>query len=98
MPGNGNGNGDWKAAWRDYAMIIGDGVYASVNTEETLGTDKETGYILMFFNVKNHNGRSTLLGHPDIPLSELKQLLRAALNGVDKAKHIKRTEKGTKEV
>lgn len=91
----GNGDTDWKAKWQNYAMKVGDEVYAAVNREEWQGTDKETGYILLFFNVKKHNGRTTMLAYPEIPLPELKQLLRTALDSVADVEVI--TPEATKE-
>lgn len=68
--------------WQQVAIEIGNGVYSSVNTKEMVGTDDETGYVLMFFNVKNHNGKSTLVSSA-ATRAELKKLLKNALREID---------------
>ena len=47
--------------WQQLAIELGNSIYEQVNLPYMVGTDDETGYILMFFNVKNHNGKSTLI-------------------------------------
>jgi hypothetical protein len=43
--------------WQQIAIEIGDSVFRTVNTAETVGSDDETGYVLMFFNTKHHQGK-----------------------------------------
>jgi hypothetical protein len=64
--------------WQQVAIEIGDCVYRTVNTAETVGTDDETGYILMFFNAKKHEGKSTLVSS-SIDRATIKKLLKMAL-------------------
>jgi hypothetical protein len=61
-------------AWKQIAYHIGEEVRAKVNTPEMLGTDDETGYVLMFFNTRNHQGKSTLVSSE----TDRVQLKRAA--------------------
>jgi hypothetical protein len=66
-----------KAQWEQVAIEIGDSVYRAVNTPETVGTDDETGYLLMFFNRKNHRGQSTMVS--TVSRAETKKLLKTAI-------------------
>jgi hypothetical protein len=34
--------------WQQLAIVIGDSVFRTVNIPETVGSDDETGYVLMF--------------------------------------------------
>jgi hypothetical protein len=44
--------------------------------------DDETGYLLMFFNAKNHNGKSTMITS-ETDVHKIKALLKVALKEVD---------------
>lgn len=68
--------------WQQIAIELGNGIYRSVNTPDMVGTDEETGYVLMFFNVKNHAGKSTLVSTNTDKL-QLKRLLKNALRELD---------------
>jgi hypothetical protein len=70
--------------WKHLAIALGDDIYQAVNTKEYVGTEDETGYLLMFFNKKNHNGKATMVSsHTD--RSGLKKLLKEALRNLDRA-------------
>lgn len=68
--------------WQQIALEIGEGVYRTVNTPSTIGGDDETGYILMFFNAKHHDGQSTLVSS-NVDRKQLKKLLKHALGSLD---------------
>jgi hypothetical protein len=76
---------DVNAMWQQVVRQIADSVYATVNTEETVGTNYETGYVLMFFNAKNHDGKSTLVTS-ETDINKLKKLFKAALKEAGGAK------------
>jgi hypothetical protein len=84
-----------QASWQQLAVEIGHQVRAIVNTPHTIGTEDETGYVLMFFNAQNHEGRSTVVSSCT-DVSELRKLLAYASSHIDgpKAKIVKR---GTKQ-
>lgn len=71
-----------KEVWQQIAVDIGHKVRSMVNTPDTIGGDDETGYVLMFFNAKHHDGKSTIVSSAASP-AELKQLLRYALSQID---------------
>ena len=64
--------------WQQLAIDIGETVYRLVNIPSFVGTDDETGYVLMFFNVKNHDGKSTLISST-VDKAELTKLLERAI-------------------
>lgn len=68
--------------WYGVALEIGDSVYRTVNTPEMVGGDDETGYILMFFNKKKHQGKSTLVSS-SVDRAGLKKLLKGAIRELD---------------
>jgi hypothetical protein len=68
--------------WQQLAIVIGDSVFRTVNIPETVGSDDETGYVLMFFNTKNHQGKSTLISSA-VNRADLKKLLKFALREID---------------
>lgn len=68
--------------WQMVSLQIGDNVYRTVNTPEMVGGDDETGYILMFFNTKNHQGKSTLVSS-SVDRAGLKKLLEGAIRELD---------------
>jgi hypothetical protein len=68
--------------WKQLAHHIGEEVRNAVNTPEMIGTDDETGYVLMFFNTRNHQGRSTLISS-EMDRVQLKRLLKYALQHLD---------------
>lgn len=70
------------AMWQQYAIDIGEHVYGSVNTKDTIGTEHETGYLLMFFWATRHEGKSTLVSSMT-DKKQVRQLLEAALNRLD---------------
>jgi hypothetical protein len=63
--------------WKQIAIEIGHEVHSLVNLPNTIGTDDETGYILMFFNARNHNGKSTMISSTTDKVGLKKLLLRA---------------------
>ncbi len=71
--------------WQQMAVEIGHCIRSLVNTPSMIGTDDETGYVLMFFNVAHHEGKSTLVSSAT-DLKELKLLLETALRGLDSPK------------
>jgi hypothetical protein len=71
--------------WEQIAIEIGDSVRNLVNTRDMIGTNDETGYVLMFFNTKNHAGKSTLVSSIT-DRTQLKKLLKTALRGLDSPK------------
>ena len=73
---------DFTVMWQQFAKHIADSVYASVNTKQMVGTDDETGYLLMFFNAKHHNGKSTMITS-ETDRHKLKTLLKVALKELD---------------
>ena len=77
--------------WQEVAIGLGNQIYQSVNTADMVGTDDETGYILMFFNTRNHGGKTTLVSSTTNRV-ELKKLLKTALRELDgpKAKIVDR--------
>jgi hypothetical protein len=79
------------AGWQQIAIEIGHQVRAIVNGSNTIGTEDETGYVLMFFNAQNHEGRSTIVSSCT-DVSDLKKLFNYALSKIDgpKAKIVKR--------
>jgi hypothetical protein len=70
--------------WKQLAIHIGEEVYRGVNTANYVGTDDETGYLLMFFNAKNHHGKSTLVSS-EVDRAGLKRLLKEVLRNIDHA-------------
>ena len=68
--------------WKLLAVEIGHSIFRAVNTPETVGGDDETGYVLMFFNAKNHHGKSTLISSA-ASRADLKKLLKFALREID---------------
>jgi hypothetical protein len=68
--------------WQQIAIEIGHGVFSTINTPSTVGGDDETGYVLMFFNAKNHDGKSTLVSSVT-NRADLKKLLKRALREID---------------
>lgn len=73
---------DIMRQWQQVAIALGDSIYRSVNSPDMVGTDDETGYVLMFFNVKKHGGKSTLVSTATNK-SDLKKLLKSALDELD---------------
>jgi hypothetical protein len=71
-----------REQWMDMALAVGDGVYRAVNTPDMHGTEDETGYILMFFNVEDHRGKSTFISSTTNK-AELKKLLKNAIRELD---------------
>jgi hypothetical protein len=49
------------AAWKQIAIHLLHEIAAKVNTPATVGTDDETGVILMFCNAKHHDGKATVI-------------------------------------
>jgi hypothetical protein len=70
--------------WQETAIEIGHRVRSMVNTPEMIDTDDETGYVLMFFSARNHNGKSTLVSSTT-DVATLRKLLKTALQGLNKA-------------
>ena len=70
--------------WQSLAIAIGDSVFKVVNSSATVGTDDETGYILMFFNKVRHNGRSTIVSSAT-DKADIKKLLKEELRTIDRA-------------
>ena len=70
-----------SAQWQQIAIELGDKIYRTVNTPEYVGTDDETGYLLMFFNQKNHKGQSTIISTAD--RAATKKLLKKAMREID---------------
>lgn len=68
--------------WQQIAIELGDSIYHRVNAPEYVGGDDETGYILMFFNEKNHKGKSTMVSST-VNRAGLKKLLKTALREID---------------
>ena len=68
--------------WQQLAIELGNSIYRQVNTQEMVGTDDETGYVLMFFNTKNHKGRSTMISSTT-NRADVKKLLKTALQNLD---------------
>jgi hypothetical protein len=68
--------------WLQVARQIADNVYATVNTKEMVGTNDETGYLLMFFNAKHHDGKATVVTS-ETDVAKLKKLLINTLNEID---------------
>jgi hypothetical protein len=68
--------------WKQLAHHIGEEVHNTVNTPAMMGTDDETGYVLMFFNARNHQGKSTLISS-ETNRVQLKRLLKHALQQLD---------------
>ena len=71
--------------WHQIAVEIGNDIFRLVNSDETVGTDDETGYILMFFNARNHDGKATLVAS-EISKPELKKILKTTLRALDDGK------------
>ena len=69
------------AQWKQVALEIGNDVFQRVNTSETVGTDDETGYLLMFFNQKDHGGYSTMLSTAN--RAATKKLLKTVIRELD---------------
>jgi hypothetical protein len=80
-----------NAAWLHTAMFLLEQVRAAVNLPAFIGTDEETGVAVLFFNTKNHRGKSTLVS-TETSAHELRLLLRTAAAGVNQA-HIVEPEK-----
>jgi hypothetical protein len=40
--------------WQQIAIHIGEQIRSSINTPEMIGTEDETGYVLMFFNARRN--------------------------------------------
>ena len=76
--------GEVELMWQQVAIQIGHNIRSTVNTPEMIGTDDETGYILMFFNVASHDGKSTLISS-ETDLKQLKKLLKTALRKLNRA-------------
>ena len=68
--------------WEQVAVHIGEQVRAVVNTPETIGSDHETGYVLMFFNMKHHNGKATVISSAPTK-ADLKKILKYTLRHID---------------
>jgi hypothetical protein len=81
---------DWQKLRQDAAIIIGDDIYRKINAPDWAGTSNETGYILMLFNVQNHNGKASFLAYPDISRDEIKQLLQHVLDKLDNIEVVER--------
>ena len=75
--------------WQQLAIELGNSIYRKVNLPYMVGTDDETGYILMFFNVKNHNGKSTLISSAADDKEGLRKLLKTALRNLDSGKIVR---------
>lgn len=73
-----------KAMWQQVAIQIGDDIFRMINTADTVGTEHESGYILMFFNTHNHQGRATMVSSTTNK-AELKHLLKVAMRSIDRA-------------
>ena len=63
-------------------MHVGDQVRSAVNTPAQIGTEDETGYILMFFNRERHEGKSTFISS-ETDRTSLKRLLQFAIDALD---------------
>ncbi len=68
--------------WKMYAIEIGNRIYMTVNSPDMIGTDAETGYAVIFFNTRNHNGRSTLVSSMT-DSDQLRKILTATLEKLD---------------
>lgn len=65
------------AMWQQQAMELLARVRSAVNLPSWIGTDDETGVVLMFFNTRNHRGKSTLVA-TETSARDLRLLLRTA--------------------
>jgi hypothetical protein len=74
-----------SARWQQVSIEIGHQIRCMVNTPAMIGGKDETGYVLMFFNVKNHNGKSTLVSSAT-DKNELRKLLQCALDNLNSPK------------
>jgi len=68
--------------WRQIVTQLGENIYGSLNTPEMIGTNLETGYLLMFFNATNHNGKATVISS-ETDRTRLKTLLECAIKEVN---------------
>ena len=73
------------AAWQQIALELGNSVHRAVNTADMIGTDNETGYALLFFNAKNHNGKATLISSASNP-GEIEKILKYTLRHINERK------------
>jgi hypothetical protein len=73
-----------KARWQQLAIEIGEQIRRTLNTSDMIGGDHETGYLLMFFNLRHHDGRATIVSNA-LGKEDVKKLLEYTLSQMEKA-------------
>jgi hypothetical protein len=81
-----------KEQWKSVAIEIHNRVVNLVNMPEHMGTEDETGVVLMFFNARNHQGQSTMVTSDIKDRASIKLILKNALRRVASAEAINQTK------
>jgi FixJ family two-component response regulator len=70
-----------REQWKQVALEIGEQVRNWVNSPAMIGGDQETGYILMFFNMRHHDGHATLVSSAE-SAEDVEKILRTTLGDI----------------